>query len=378
MRNINPLAGVIVFLSSALCTTAFGQAIPKIETEFPDGSTFRFYGQVNKGFLNYDDGGETKTYDLIDNANSNTRFGFGFGRSFGNGWDFSSKFEMSYDPFSSGKANIYQNVPDGGYDFTLDNNLRYADFVFTNDEIGTFWLGQGSTASDGSAEADLSGTGVIAYSSVADTAGGQYLRGTDGIVYDVSIGSVFTNLDGFGRKMRIRYDTPNFSGFTGKISYGQNVLADESDGLYDAAINYGNTYGDLEVSAATAYAWSGSDTTILSGSGSVLHTPTGLNFTLAGGKRDNDSTDGSYGYAKLGWISNFWEVGSSAISVDWYKGEDLDIKSARAESWSASLVQRFDRANTEFWFTARSYKYDDDILDYEDGEAIFSGLRFKW
>ncbi len=371
-------ATALLSLTLGLAPAAFGQGIPKIETVFNDGSRFEFYGQINKGFLNYDDGEENKTYDLIDNANSNTRFGFNYGRQIGANWDFSSKFEMAYDPYSSGKANIERDVPDGAYDFTLDNYLRYADFVFSSDRVGTFWLGQGSMASDGSAEADLSRTGVIAYSSVGDSAGGQLFRLTDGELSDITVGGAFTNLDGLSRKMRVRYDTPEFSGFTGKISYGQDVLNDNSDDLYDVAVNYGNTHGDFEVTGAAAYAWKGADVTILSGSGSILHTPTGINFTLAGGNQDNNGVNGSYGYAKLGWIGTFWNIGYSAFAVDWYKGDSLNTEAAHADTWSASYVQKIDRANTEFYLTARQFSYDDDAGDYDDGQAYFTGLRFKW
>ena len=62
-----------VHASGQHCTAA--QELPKIEKTFENGGTLRFYGQINKGVLSYDDGQETESYGLIDNDNSNTRFG---------------------------------------------------------------------------------------------------------------------------------------------------------------------------------------------------------------------------------------------------------------------------------------------------------------
>jgi hypothetical protein len=55
----------------------------------------------------------------------------------------------------------------------LDFQKRHVDLWVDTPAFGKFSLGYGSTASDGTSEMDLSGTGVIGYSSIADMAGGQ-------------------------------------------------------------------------------------------------------------------------------------------------------------------------------------------------------------
>ena len=77
-----------------LATAAAPQGIPPLQTEFANGATLRFYGQINKGILNYDDGIDNETYYVIDNDNSSTRFGFEYDQSFGE-WTFENVNEFT-------------------------------------------------------------------------------------------------------------------------------------------------------------------------------------------------------------------------------------------------------------------------------------------
>ncbi len=364
-------------LTVPLTAPALAQGLPEVSRTFPDGTEARFYGQINKGFLVYDDGVESETFALIDNSNSGTRVGLSYERPFAEDWTFGSRVEVQYAPFNSGAANILDDNTNN--DFDIDNNLRIAEIGFLNERFGALTLGQGSMASDGSTEVDFSETWVIAYSGVGDTAGGQFLRLADGDLSDLIIYDGFDNLDGLGRKMRVRYDSPRYGGFGIAASYGQDVLGDSSADLYDIKGSFDREYDTFLVAAALAYAWAGDDATILSGSGSVLHAPTGLNFTLAGARQDNDdASDPSYGYAKLGWITDFLEVGPSAFSVDWYAGQDFVSDGSDSESWGIAFVQDFERANTEFWAVYRDYDFGEDVAEYDTGNAVFAGLRFFW
>ena len=82
--------------------------------------------------------------------------------------------------------------------------------------------GQGSMATDGIAEIDLSGTKIAAFSSVDKPAGGFLLRLPDGKLATTRIADVFDNFDGDcirgvnsdgSRKLRLRYATPALLGF---------------------------------------------------------------------------------------------------------------------------------------------------------------------
>jgi len=81
-----------------LTITAAAQGLPPLQTEFANGASLRFYGQINKGILSYDDGQETKSYFLIDNDNSNTRFGLSYTQKF-DAWTFENVNEFQYSPY---------------------------------------------------------------------------------------------------------------------------------------------------------------------------------------------------------------------------------------------------------------------------------------
>ncbi len=160
----------------AASAAAQDDGLPPVQMEFSNGATLRFYGQINKGILQYDDGIETKSYGLIDNANSGTRFGLKYTQKSGD-WTFENVDEFGYAPFSTGNTNLEN--PNGGENGWSNDNIRKIDFTFANDRYGKFWLGQGSMATDGILEIDLSGTDYIAYSGVADSASAQIIRFAD-------------------------------------------------------------------------------------------------------------------------------------------------------------------------------------------------------
>ena len=388
-RKLTILAATMSLVSPALIVAPVAaQGLPPVEREFANGSTLQFYGQINKGILSYDDGREERTYGLIDNDNSGTRFGFLYTRDFDE-WTFQNVNEFSYAPFSTSNANLTDESPSFA-DFEWSNdNIRKIDFTLDNERYGKFWAGQGSMATDGIAWIDLSGTDVIAYTGVADTAAGQILRFSDAALADdldgPQIGDVFLNYNG-DRRVRIRYDTPGYSGFVFAAAYGRNLLSDSSDirdqNILDASINYGNDFDAVEIAAGIGYSWTEDGATVWSGSASALYSPTGINLTLAAGSSDDDGDTATMWYGKVGLLRDFVDWGATAMSVDYYSGEDMNLSetvtSSDSTSWGLALVQNIDRANTELWLTYRSYEYDDDFASYDDGQAIFGGARFSF
>jgi hypothetical protein len=393
----------------ALAGPAGAQGLAPLEREFANGATLRFYGQINKGILGYDDGIDTETYYVIDNDNSGTRFGFEYTQSFGD-WTFGNVNEFRYAPYSTANINIIDDSPSSeDYEWSNDN-IRRIDFSLEHDRFGKVSLGQGSMATDGVAEYDLSGTDVIAYSGIGDSASAQIIRFSDPTLFfadNPQIGEAFQNYDG-GRLARVRYDTPSFSGFSVAFAYGQDLLSGDDDerdiNQYDVSLNYEGAFETFEVAAGIGYYADDEDAEIWAGSASALHTPTGINGTFAAGAQDFDGDNGTYWYGKLGLLRRFLAWGDSAAAVDYYSGDDIfltgdvrlfdsggepvfdeegnpvigDITSSESESWGLSVVQDIDAWNTELWLTWRSYDYADDFASYEDGQANFGGARFTF
>ena len=353
------------------------RAIDALEWQFRDDTTILVYGQINKGILTFDDGGRSTTYGLTDNDNSSTRAGVKSTTDFDSGWQLFSNIEIDYQPHAS---NVVSQLDKNASDYSFTNaNIRKIEVAMFSEKYGRFWLGQGSMASDDTAKAEKSGTRVITYSDISDMAGGSLFRLANGDLSDVSINDSFSNYDGLGRKVRIRYDTPDFNGFRLKTSYGQDLLtSDNPKDLYDVAATYDGEFNDIAIAGAMGYGRdTGADADIFSASASGLHTPTGLSLTLAGGQRSADIT-GSYGYVKLGWETDFFDWGNSAFSVDYYDGSKINNSSSSSKAYSIAGVQDIDYWDTELWLAFRNHEYDDDLGDYQDGLAVFGGARIKF
>ncbi len=334
------------------------------------------YGQIDKGFLVYDDGEATDVYPLVDNANSSTRFGVWYRNQWTEDVDFGANFEFEWTPYSTSYLSRLND------DINLDRStVRKAEVKFAT-TIGTLWVGQGSMASDGTSEVDYSGTGVIAYASIGDTAGGQRFAFDTGGISGVSVGGAFKDYDGLSRKMRARYDTGKLLGESVELraSIGYDALSGDEDSMYDVAAVY--TLKDDETfgfGAAVAYSRPDDDTNQINGSVSGIHKPTGLNLTLAAGGQDTTGADPSFLYAKLGWLSHdLTGLGDTAFAVDWYGGQDVAASGSDSMSVGLAAVQTLDYYQTDLYTTVRWYSYDDSAANYEDGVAFLTGFRIRF
>ena len=348
--------------------------IPKLRVG-DDNAYFEFYGQINKGLLVYDDGGATDNYFPVDNGNSSTRAGFRVYTLMEKGWSFGANLEWEWNPYST--TNVNQLNKDH-YDWGTDL-LRKAEIYLDSKEYGKFWLGQGSMASDSTAEVDLSGTGVVGYSLVSDMAGGPFFRNDDGTLSTVKVKDAFTNYDGLGRKFRARYDTPSYGGFSFASSVGTQVVPEETDvTVWDMAVRYDETYDAFKVGAAVAFSRPGDGNSIYDASVSVLHIDTGLSLTLAAAYSDKETVDGHYGYVKVGYQTDIFDVGKTAFSVDAYFGKDIAGKGSNSDSFGAQIVQNLDYLQTELYLGARTYSLDQETADLQDSFAVLGGARIKF
>ncbi len=368
----------LIALAGLSAAVSFGEAgaegLKPIEYTLGDGTVVRFSGQLNMGILHYDDSHEDYT-NFVDNDNSSSRARLQIIMP-GDEWKMEATLEAEYQPLASNAVSQLNDEPN--WDFP-SSNVRKAEVAFSNERFGKLWLGQGSMATDGTAEVDNSGTSIIAYSSIADTAGGYFFRHTDGGLSGVTVGSAFSNLDGLGRKVRVRYDTPTFNGFGLRASYGEDALADKNDALYDIAATYSGEFSDVDLDAAIGYSRNEeSNIDILSGSISGLHKPSGISLTLAAAREFADGIEGRYGYVKLGYQREFFEMGATAFSIDYYFGHDIAAADSDSNSIGLAVVQNITDYNLQLWGLWRNHDYADDAGEYDDGQAVFGGALFKF
>ncbi len=364
-------------VATVLAATTAIPAAAEMKYENNSGGYVLLYGQLNPALISVDDGQDTDTR-VLDNDLSNSRVGLRLLQPFGQN-EFTFRFETGLGLPSSSEWNQL------GTDFSgwTREDLRHVDFALKGD-WGKFSAGQGSMASDGSSEVDLSYVGTALYSFTNDENSGFFYRGTDGTLSDITVGDSSNNFDG-SRRGRVRYDTPEVNGFSAAIAYGQNILSSsDDDDYYDVALNYGNTFaGGVEFAAGIAYAVRDMDDgsgkredTI--GSASVL-LPSGFSFTAAAGTRDNagGDADPSFWYTKIAYEGDWISLGKTGVGIDYYDGSDFDSDGSSTESWGIAVVQRIDSINTDAYLKYRNHDFNDGT-SFDKNEAWVLGARWQF
>ncbi len=332
----------------------------------------KLYGQVNKAVLYSNDGNDGNLY-LVDNDNSSTRIGVLGLTNPNDRYEIGTRFEVEYQTNPSNLVNQEdKRVEDIGF------QKRHLDLWVDAKAYGKFSLGYGSTASDGTSEMDLSGTGVIGYSSVADMAGGQlfYDKNTN-TLSDTPINAAFLNIDGQGREERIRYDSPSFSGLVGSASY-------VADGGGDLAVRYAAQMDAFKLAAAAAYANPGSSSDfiddLMTGSVSVLH-DSGFNVTFAMGTQDQKEAgadDAGFFYTKFGYRGRWCPMGVTSLSADFGRFSDFDVNGDDAHTFGLQMVQDLQEWGTEAYLGYRFHKLDRNGVDFDNINAFMTGMRVKF
>lgn len=335
------------------------------------GGVANFYGQLNLTFQSFDDGAET-TSGVVDNGNWNTRLGFTVTQPIDDG-TLRYRFETGLGLRNSALVSQISQPPWIDWQRTA---LRWFE-VALDSSYGTISLGQGSTASDGTAGLDDSFTFVAGATNSSDGFGSFFFRDETGALTDVTIGQVN---DGFGgaRRFRIRYDTPVFNGVMLSTSYGRNVLSSNDDThYYDVAIRWTGEFEGLSVRTAAGYQWldnpNGGTTERLAGSAAVVHAPTGLNLAVSAGA-EVDGAD--YVWTRAGWQTDFFAFGTTSLSVDYYRGRDFLSEGARTENYGLYAVQSIDATSIDLYAGWRRFTYRDRLGSaYQDADGLLIGAR---
>jgi len=242
-------------------------------------------GQVSRMVVLPDDaaGDEIQHVDI---GWSGSRFRFTGSEEMDNGIKVGFRFEIQ------ARDNAVQDV-DGGSLSSANSaqDERYQDVYFSGG-FGKISFGKGDGASNGSTEVDMSGTSLASAAPLQDN------WGNFKIATGIAWRTVYTIDDGLSRQNRVRYDTPNYDGFSLAVSLNQGN-ASEVAVRYKGDL-FGGKFGAAFFTATSAddngnfIGASGDD--IIGGSASLL-LKSGLNFTVALSDRDfgsaaNDDTSG--------------------------------------------------------------------------------------
>ena len=251
------------------------------------------------------------------------------------------------------------------------------------------------------AHADLSGTDFAGSGSdVDDIAGGLVFASNDGTEL-AELDDFFDMQDG-SCALRVLYEKPDFvDGLTFKASLENNAESlngeddAEGDGLSPAVgVAFQREYDSgLEIAAEASWRREerdGGKGDFIVGSASVL-LPSGLNLTVAASRGDLERQDAypTAIFAKVGYSANWWEVGETRFSFDYFNGENgPDFASAEgdlpeARSYGFFAVQEIVDLNSEFYAGMRLCDLDGVYVDGEEKDvdgltALLAGARVRF
>jgi len=331
------------------------------------GVSLAISGQINRMLTVGSDGDRTKLYH-VDNVNSSSRLRVVGSARPAEAVRVGTNFE--FEMRSNASTEVSQTNEDTG---TVSFRDRVVEIFAEHERFGRLIIGQGSTAYDGAANVDLSGTTVVGYAGVADLAGGlRFFDDATGALSDTTIGSVFNNFDG-PRLDRLRYDSPRVAGFT----LSADTAADQR---WSTALRWAGAGHGIRAAAAVAYADpGGARDWVAVGSGSLLHEATGLSLTLSAGARDNAGRDnGSNLYAKLGWQADVFTFGRTFTSIDVTRNDDVAVEGDEATSIGLFAVQDIRGWGIELYGGYRWHELDRKGADFDDIHTFSLGSRVRF
>ena len=381
-QEVEILKGMVIRQNEKIAEAAEPRAPAKMVKSGKDKVSLSVSGQVNRMLLYASDGRDSRVFHA-DNDQSSTRVRFKGKAKLDDEWSASATFEAELESNSSGKVKIDANIEK---DVSLKE--RKLELFFKSKRLGKLSLGQGSTASDGSVEEDLSGTGVITSAGFGGTGSSlafvksasatrEAAKNSEDEVF--AVGSLFSNYDGLSRTDRVRYDTPGFGGVKLSTSFlGGKWTGDSVDsGAWDAALRYGREFDGVEVTAAAATWKKDKDTEGRGGSLSVL-APSGTSLSLGYSTQDEKGQDSTFQYAKLGQIFDATSAGKTAVSIGYGRTEDQGGTGNEGTYYDLAAVQKIKNLGAELYAVWGVYKAE--IVDQptEDITIFGTGARIKF
>ena len=355
-------------------TAAYSAPASAADDSFKSGNknALKMSGQVNRAVMWVDNGDESEFFH-VDNDNSSTRIRWVGKASVTDNVDVGLLWETQFESNSTANVNFAGNDGDagpGGF------GERKMDVWLDHKDFGKLTLGQGDPASNGTAEITLSGTDVILYAGIADTAGGIKFRSST--TTGPSIGAVWGNQhDGRSRTDRIRYDSPKFMGFMASASHIQG-------GLWDVVLRHAGKFGQFKTKAAIAYTdlsqTSGTNEDQVNGSIAVLH-DSGLNVTFSAGTRDNTGKkDDDHIYVALGYIAKLTSLGTTRFAVDYGNADDVAADGDDFETFGIAMTQNLKEVSTDLYITFRNHQLDRTApnTNFDDINVVIAGGRVKF
>jgi predicted porin len=327
-------------------------------------------GQISVVGFQADDGKFNRTY-IGTNSISNSRFNINSELLFSPALTLGSRIQLGLKTNPS--ESISQTQPNSS-----SIQIRRAEAYLKTKRWGTLTFGQGETASDNTAYADLSDTEIAGRASVEDIGGGLYFNGVSS---NPQVRDAFNGLDGFSRKVRLRYDSPKF--------HGALVSASLIAGSHsDIALKWGKQLGKTKVAVELAYT---SPKNISSGSnrargnetnGSLsIVLPAGLSLTSAAGQVRANSAGRKnpyYYYIKPGYEFHYFKMGLTALSLDYGQYYNFNQNKDKGTTHGAQVVQDFNPLDLAVYMGYREFALSSPGRRFSDIHLFLMGAMYQF
>jgi predicted porin len=319
-----------------------------------------FGGQVDR-MIRYGNNGDATDVQHLDNGPSNSRIHFtGSGEMMDGvvagifaevGLDSNRSDDGAFDAHD-GDINDGRGLKDE--DDSDNVTVRWAE-VFFETQWGKFSAGQGEEATRGIPYMSLAGTELVDGNDFRNFSGMQFQDG----VNSESISEFFNNYDG-DRTDRLRYDTPNMSGFVGSAS-----TANDS---HSVAIRYHGQFEMVELLAGAGWNHDpfDQDNFTVTASGLMAN-----GFSLTGSyghrSRDEDSSfanDNNFennfdGHSSNNWLAMLgYRINDCAFSVSYGRTNDEAFDGDTATHWGVGFQKHFPSVNMDAYIGYRHFDFD--------------------
>lgn len=387
-----------VLVSALLCATSLHANAPaditSKSTVIPAPHaplTWELSGQVHPAFSCVGNGKRDRT-TIIDQDNSPSRLRVSATKKWG-----------SATMVTTAEVGLKSNNSDDGPTF-LDNDagqqvdLRKVEWQCAMPLV-TLALGKGETASDNTAESDLSGTDVAAAGPSVNWMMGSFAfnEGAENGTQR-SVSQIWNPYDGLGRAPRIALTThpDQARGVSLGVSYATRQRA-------DIALKFSRTLGDLQVEAALAACLSQDDANSplsaqdsprhghysqTDGSISVLHTS---GISLGGALAHRDYTKAKkvadlthhaqMWFAKIGYQRQILPWGKTAVAFNYGENKGSVLDKDSTQTYGVALVQHLEAFNASVYIAGQTFKHsygDAKIESPPSLGGVIMGMRVKF
>lgn len=349
--NVSPSAGGIVAQASSGSTAGLfdGQRIVIGNSQ----NNVSIFGQIGMlGMVSHD--GANSNLFFGSNTNNNSRLSIASKHVIDQENTVGTNIQFGFKLQESNTVTQANKTPASSLDY---RKLE----AYWKSKFGKISFGKGMMSSDNTLYTDFSGTRIASRATVADIGGGLLFERTGGTTSSLSVGQAFVGLDGLGRKVRIRYDTPNFNGFGLSLSQ-----AEGND--RDISLKYGQSFNTFKLAGQIAYTNeqtvnAGSNQTkgdIIDGSGSVLFN-NGMNLSIAlaklsESKSTNSNKDPYSWLVKPGYRFNITPVGITAVAINYGRYNYFAGNNEKGTTYGATVVQNFNNAHAGVFADYRHFK----------------------